>query len=118
MLREAAFSEIYIACGYTDLRKGIDGLAAWIQQQFELNPHRTGAIFLFCGRKSDRIKALLWDGSGYVLLYKRLAGQQFQWPRNEAELIKITPQQFRWLMEGLSIEQTKAFKPGKAATVC
>ena len=50
MLKEASYSEIYIACGYTDLRKGIDGLAAWIQQQFDLNPHRTGAIFLFCGR--------------------------------------------------------------------
>ena len=42
MLKEASYSEIYIACGYTDLRKGIDGLAAWIQQQFDLNPHRTG----------------------------------------------------------------------------
>ena len=51
MLKEASYSEIYIACGYTDLRKGIDGLAAWIQQEFDLNPHRAGAIFLFCGRK-------------------------------------------------------------------
>ena len=86
---------VYIACGYTDMRKQIDGLASIVK------------LFLFCGRKSDRIKALLWDGSGYVLLYKRLAGQQFQWPRSEAELIKITPQQFRWLMEGLSITQKK-----------
>ena len=73
MLREASFNEIYIACGYTDLRKGIDGLAAWIQQQFDLNPHRTGAIFLFCGRKTDRIKALVWEGDGFLLLYKRAA---------------------------------------------
>jgi transposase len=43
---------------------------------------------------------------------------RFQWPRNEEELKLVTKQQFRWLMEGLSIEQTKAFKPGKAATVC
>ena len=73
MLKEASYSEIYIACGYTDLRKGIDGLAAWIQQQFDLNPHRTGAIFLFCGRKNDRIKALVWEGDGFLLLYKRAA---------------------------------------------
>ena len=53
MLREASFNEIYIACGYTDLRKGIDGLAAWIQQQFDLNPHRTGSIFSVL-RKEDR----------------------------------------------------------------
>ena len=75
MLKEASYSEIYIACGYTDLRKGIDGLAAWIQQQFDLNPHRTGAIFLFCGRKNDRIKALVWEGDGFLLLYKRAAEQ-------------------------------------------
>ena len=54
MLKEASLNKIYIACGYTDMRKGIDGLAAWIQQQFDLNPHRTGAIFIFCGRiKTD-----------------------------------------------------------------
>ena len=78
MLREASFNEIYIACGYTDLRKGIDGLAAWIQQQFDLNPHRTGAIFLFCGRKTDRIKALVWEGDGFLLLYKRAAEGRFK----------------------------------------
>lgn len=53
-----------------------------------------------------------------MLLIKRLAEMRFQWPRNEEELKQITKQQFRWLMEGLSIEQTKAFMPGKAATVC
>ena len=113
MLREASFNEIYIACGYTDLRKGIDGLAAWIQQQFDLNPHRTGAIFLFCGRKTDRIKALYWSGDGYVLLYKRLSNGHFQWPRNETELRKLEPQSFRWLMKGLQIERPKAIRKGK-----
>jgi transposase len=97
---------VYIACGYTDMRKQIDGLASIVKLQYKKGFNEE-SLFLFCGRKSDRIKALLWDGSGYVLLYKRLAGQQFQWPRSEAELIKITPQQFRWLMEGLSITQKK-----------
>ena len=49
--------KVYIACGYTDLRRGIDGLAAMVQQQFDLNPF-TNTLFLFCGRRRDRIKAL------------------------------------------------------------
>lgn len=97
---------VYIACGYTDMRKQIDGLASIVKLQYK-KEFDEESLFLFCGRKADRIKALLWDGSGYVLLYKRLTGQQFQWPRSEAELIQITPQQFRWLMEGLSITQKK-----------
>ena len=100
---------VYVACGFTDMRKQIDGLAAIVELQYKVH-FDTESIFLFCGRKSDRIKALLWDGSGYVLLYKRLSGQQFQWPRNEKELMKITPQQFRWLMEGLSITQKKVIR--------
>jgi transposase len=92
------------------MRKQIDGLAAIVELQYKMQ-FDTESIFLFCGRKSDRIKALLWDGSGYVLLYKRLSGQQFQWPRSDKDLIAITPQQFRWLMEGLSIYQKKVIQP-------
>ena len=52
--------QVYIACGYTDLRKGIDGLARLVQQQFELDPF-TNTLFLFCGRRRDRIKGLYWE---------------------------------------------------------
>lgn len=62
---------VYIACGYTDLRKGIDGLARMVQQQFELDPF-TNTLFLFCGRRRDRIKGLYWEKDGFILLYKRL----------------------------------------------
>ena len=72
--------KVYIACGYTDLRCGIDGLAGIVQQQFRLDPF-TNTLFLFCGRRRDRIKALYWEGNGFVLLYKRLESGSFQWPR-------------------------------------
>lgn len=101
---------IYIACGYTDMRRSIDGLAAIVQQSFRLDPF-ADSLFLFCGKRRDRIKALYWEGDGFVLLYKRLERGSFQWPRSESEVRDLTPQQFRWLMEGLSIDQPKAHKP-------
>lgn len=100
---------IYVACGYTDMRRSIDGLAATIKQSFHLDPF-SNSLFLFCGHRRDRIKALFWEDDGFVLLYKRLESGSFQWPRNEAEVRNLTPQQFRWLMEGLNIEQPKAHK--------
>lgn len=100
---------MYIACGYTDLRKGIDGLATLVQSQFQLDPF-TNTLFLFCGRRKDRIKALYWEGNGFVLLYKRLESGSFQWPRNGEEVRKLTAQQYRWLMEGLQIDQPKAHR--------
>ena len=104
--------KVYIACGYTDLRKGIDGLARLVQQQFELDPF-TNTLFLFCGRRRDRIKGLYWEKDGFILLYKRLSNGRFQWPRSEAELKLLDPQSFRWLMEGLHIEQKTAIRKGK-----
>ena len=101
---------VIIACGRTALRLGIDGLAALVKQQFRLDPF-TNTLFLFCGRRKDRIKALYWEGNGFVLLYKRLESGSFQWPRNEREARSLTPQQYRWLMEGLSVDQPKAHKP-------
>lgn len=117
MIQLGGVENYYIACGYTDMRKQIDGLVAVVRMQFERELDET-SIFLFCGRRADRMKALYWDGTGYVLMYKRLKEKRFQWPRNEDELKRLTQQEFRWLMEGLTITQTKAFKQGKPGTVC
>ena len=102
-------SDIYIACGYTDLRLGIDGLAQIIQQQFGLDPF-SSSLYLFCGRRCDRIKALLWEGDGFVLMYKRVENGSFQWPRAKSDLRALSRQEFRWLLEGLSVDQPKANK--------
>ncbi|MDO4460826.1 MAG: IS66 family insertion sequence element accessory protein TnpB [Clostridia bacterium] len=100
---------VYIAFGYTDLRGGIDRLAAKVTSEFNLNPFQK-ALFMFCGRKRDRIKCLYWEGDGFVLLYKRLENGVFQWPRTSKEVHELTPQQYRWLMEGLKIEQPGAHR--------
>ena len=101
--------KVYIACGYTDLRKGIDGLARMVQQ-LELDAF-TNTLFLFCGRRRDRVKGLYWEGDGFILLYKRLEQGVYQWPRSESEVRSLTPQQYRWLMECLKIGHPKAHHP-------
>ena len=87
-------------------------MAAVVTQQYggQLNEE---SLFLFCGRRTDRIKALYWTGDGNILLYKRLSNGRFQWPRSEAELKLLDSQSFRWLMEGLHIEQKTAIRKGK-----
>ena len=102
-------SQIYLACGKTDMRKSIDGLAALVQQKFKLDPFQP-ALFLFSGRKHDRIKALFWEGDGFVLLYKRLENGRFQWPATPDALRMLNSQEFRWLLEGLFLDQLKAVK--------
>ena len=110
MLDQIHAEHVYIACGYTDMRSGIDRLAAQVKTAFRLNPY-TNALFLFCGKRADRIKALYWDADGFILLYKRLEQGQYQWPRNPEEVRELTRQQLRWLQEGLKIDQPKAHRP-------
>ena len=97
------FKKIYLATGYTDLRRGIDGLAAIVRFQFELDPYDRNTLFLFCGRRCDRIKALLWEGDGFLLMYKRLDNGAFNWPRSKDEAIRITEDQYQKLMQGLEV---------------
>lgn len=67
---------VYLACGHTDLLRGIDGLATIVEQQFELDPC-IKAPFLFCGRRTDKIKGLYWESDGFLLLYKRFENGKF-----------------------------------------
>ena len=72
MLEDAAgIRKVVLACGTVDLRKGIDGLAMIIGDKYKQNPFEKGTLFLFCGQRADRIKGLLWMGTGFLLLYKR-----------------------------------------------
>lgn len=105
MLNDASgFSKIYLAVGYTDLRKGIDGLAGIVRQQFQLDPFQKNVVFLFCGKRCDRMKALCWEGDGFVVAYKRLeCAGTFKWPRTSSELKELSDEQFRMLMQGFEV---------------
>lgn len=104
MLNDATgFKKVYLAVGTTDLRKGIDGLAAIIKFRFELDPYDKNTLFLFCGKRPDRIKGLVWEGDGFLLLYKRINIGTFKWPRFDNEAVEITPEQYRLLMQGFEV---------------
>ena len=103
MLEDAAgIRRVVIACGTVDLRKGIDGLAMIIGDKYKQNPFEKGTLFLFCGKRTDRCKGLLWMGTGFLLLYKRLADRRMPWPRTTQEAAELTEEQFHYLMLGLN----------------
>ena len=99
---------IYIVCGRTYMHKSIDGLCAIIYDQFSMEIDH--ALF-FYGRKCDRIKAILKEPNGIVMIYKRLTAQgSYRWPRDKSEVRNLTWREFDWLMSGIDIEQPKAIK--------
>ena len=119
MLRDAdpnSFSRIYLICGRTDLRYGIDSLAAIIEHRYNLSLFVPNTLFLFCGISASKIKGLLWEGDGFLLLYKRIECGHFSWPRNSDEIRSLSPEQFRWLMQGFSIDPViRDVKPVRSA---
>ena len=93
MLNDAScFKAVYIVCGYTDLCAGMDRLAALMETQTGNRPYVPDTLYLFCERRTDRIKGLVWEGDGWLLLYKRLSESRFQWPRTPEEVRELTPQ--------------------------
>ena len=116
LVKNITAEHVFLACGHTDMRKSIDGLAAIVQQNFKLDPFSKD-VFMFCGRRKDRIKALFWDGDGFSLLYKRLDNGKFCWPKSQYDVINISEQQLRWLMEGLEICQPKSIKMSRPKSI-
>ena len=119
MLRDAnpkSFNGIYIICGRTDMRYGIDSLAAIIESRYKLPLFVPGTLFLFCGKRTNKIKGLVWEGDGFLLFTKRVEEGHFSWPRNSSEVKHLSPKQFEWLMDGFSIEpEIHMVKPDKSA---
>ena len=103
MLYEAhGISKFIVCCGYTDLRKGIQGLSQIIEGSFGLDPFEKDVLFMFCGKRGDRIKALLWEGNGFLLLYKRLEKGSLSWPRSAEAAVCLSKHQYRLLLQGLN----------------
>jgi transposase len=101
-------TRVYLACGNTDLRKSIDGLAALVQASFQLDPFAP-CLYVFCNRQRDKLKILYWEHNGFWLLYRRLEKGRFEWPEASSEkTILISRRELNWLLDGLSLAQQKA----------
>jgi transposase len=108
MLNETGIDQVYLACGITDLRKSIDGLAVLIKEGFELDPF-SPCLFVFCNRQRDKLKILQWEVNGFWLHYRRLERGRFQWPTDKNSVpVKISRRELRWLLDGLSLKQRQA----------
>jgi len=102
---------IYLALGATDFRKQQNGLASLISLKFQLDPYSGECVFLFCNKKHSSLRALRWDGNGFILVTKFLSDEmKFQWPKTQGEVRAITKRQLEWLLDGLQIDQKKALK--------
>lgn len=100
MITPAQAVRIVIATKPVDFRKGHDGLAALAQSALRLDPF-SGLIVVFRAKRGDRIKVLLWDGTGLVLVYKRLEQGAFAWPTISDGVMRLSKAQFEALFEGL-----------------
>ena len=115
MLKEGAgCTKVIICCGTVDLRRGVDGLAAYVRLNYGLDTTEKGTLFLFCGRRADRIKGIMFEGDGMLLLNKKLShGNRFHWPRTTEEARELTEDQFLRLMNGFPIDSTITERLGK-----
>jgi len=109
--------KIYLKTGRTDMRRGIDGLAGTVIEEMGLEVCDKDAMFIFCGRKKDRYKILYWESDGFVLLYKRIEKGILKWPNELEKALQLSHQQFRWLLEGLSIDQPRAIQEIKRVKI-
>ncbi len=86
-----------------DFRKSINGLSIIVESEMALSP-LSGALFVFCNKKRDKLKLLYWDKTGFALWYKRLEQEKFNWPRRRREaVIELDERQLHWLLQGYDI---------------
>lgn len=117
MLNRSGATKVYLACGSTDMRKQIDGLAAIVQECFSLDPF-SSCLFAFCNKNHDRVKILQWNHNGFWLHLLRLEKGKFQWPKEvNSHTIAVEYRELNWLLDGLSLEQKQAHKKVTASAV-
>lgn len=100
MIAPGAGTRVWIAAGVTDMRRGMDGLAAQVQTTLLQNPF-CGHVFAFRGRRGDMVKLLWWSGDGLCLFVKRLERGRFIWPQADSGSVVLTPAQLSMLLEGI-----------------
>jgi transposase len=111
MTQLSALSEIYCHRDAVDFRKSINGLMMIVENEMQLSPF-SGALFIFCNKSRDKLKALYWDQTGFCLWYKRLEKEKFKWPRKSKQAImELSEQQWDWLLSGLDLTRMQVHQP-------
>jgi transposase len=109
--------KVLIATKAVDFRKGMDGLAAVIGETLGSDPYG-GVIYVFRAKPADRLKILFWDGTGLVLIAKRLEQGSFRWPAIADGVMRLTPAQLSALLEGLDWARVRPVRaPAPSATL-
>ena len=108
-------TRVWLAAGVTDMRKGMDGLAALVQTTLTTNPF-SGHVFVFRGRRGDLVKLLWWSGDGMNLYLKRLERGRFIWPQATSGAVHLSSAQLSMLLEGIDWRRpTRTAMPSVAA---
>ena len=101
------FRKIILCTKRVDMRRGVDGLSAYVMLNYHLDPTDRGVLYLFRGRSARTIKGICFEGIGTVLYTLRLApGNSFLYPRNADEARSLSPEQYRQLMSGIALDGT------------
>ncbi len=111
-LRFEDFDNIYLVPGATDLRKSYAGLSAIVSHSLYLDPTANN-LYIFCNRSKKSIKMLEFDKNGFVIHSKKLLNKdKFFWPKGDEDITSMVVdiRQLSWLLDGLAIEQKRAFK--------
>jgi transposase len=108
MLTLPSSVRVYLAAQPVDLRRGHDGLVALVRSTWRLNPF-DGHLFVFLGRRLDRVKILVWDRNGFVLYYKRLSQGRFRMPSIPAGAtrVEMDATTLAMLLDGIDVRQVR-----------
>ena len=115
MIDPPSGTQIWLAAGVTDMRRGMDGLASLVQTTLEENPF-SGHVFAFRGRRGHVVKILWWNGDGLCLFVKRLEKGRFVWPQAESGRVHLSAAQLSMLLEGIDWRHPqRTWNPSRAA---
>ena len=115
MIAPPAGTRVWLAAGVTDMRRGMNGLAALVQTQLSRDPF-SGQLFVFRGRRGDLIKLLWWDGDGFCLFAKRLERGRFIWPQATEGSVHLSTAQLSMLLEGIDWRRpARTWRPERTA---
>lgn len=115
MIDLSTVNKIFIVPGPTDLRLGIDGYAMIVQAILHKDPFNN-SLYIFCNKQHNKLKILHFEGCGFWLYYRRIETGTIRWPKDKLDIKELDFKQFRWLLEGLRVDQ-KALKDCKAKQI-